>query len=149
MHLHVFEPLSITREEKTLKVNMVAAVDMNSIEYDTSKKGLETVLKNWQIEAMRTVWGNPGGMKSYTVWKKVNEALDGGTISRASIINFLEDMRAMGVLSGVEESGKGGYHWIYSPAMDESGFKKFIVEKMVSGLLSNYPKETREVISQL
>ena len=122
---------------------------MNRIEYDTSKKGLETVLKNWQIKAMKAIWSNPGGMKSLNVWNKVSETLEGETISRASIINFLEVMRAMGVLSGVEESGKGGYHWIYSPAMDESGFKKFVVDTMISSLLSNYPDATRVAISHL
>jgi hypothetical protein len=35
-------------------------------------------------------------------------------------------MREAGVLKGVEKTGKGGYHWIYSPAMDEAGFKQFI-----------------------
>ena len=122
---------------------------MNSIEYDTSKKGLETVLKNWQIKAMMTIWSNPGGLKSLNVWNKVSETLEGETISRASIINFLEEMRKMGVLSGVEESGKGGYHWIYSPAMDESGFKKFVVETMITSLLSNYPDATRVAINHL
>jgi hypothetical protein len=122
---------------------------MNRIEYDTSKKGFEAVLKNWQIKAMNAIWDNPSGMKSLNVWNKVCEKLEGETISRASIINFLEDMREMGVLSGVEEPGKGGYHWIYSPAMDESGFKKFIVETMISSLLNNYPDVAKAAISHL
>jgi hypothetical protein len=120
---------------------------MNRIEYDTSKKGFEAVLKNWQIKAMNAIWDNPSGMKSLNVWNKVGETLEGETISRASIINFLEDMREMGVLSRVEEPGKGGYHWIYSPAMDESGFKKFIVETMISSLLNNYPDAAKAAIS--
>jgi len=31
-----------------------------------------------------------------------------------------------GVLKGEERTGKGGYHWIYSPAMNENEFKEFI-----------------------
>ena len=122
---------------------------MNGIIYDASKKGLETVLRNWQIKAMQALWNNPRGMKSLNVWTKVGETLDGETISRASVINFLEDMREKGVLRGVEETGKGGYHWVYSPAMDESGFKRFIVEKMITSLMNNYPEETGEALSHL
>ena len=122
---------------------------MNRIEYDTSKKGLETVLKNWQIKAMKAIWSNPGGLKSLNVWKKVSETLEGETISRASIINFLEEMREMSVLSGVEESGKGGYHWIYSPAMDETGFKAFIASTLLGRLGSEFPEEMREALKTL
>jgi hypothetical protein len=50
------------------------------------------------------------------------------------------------VLKGEEKTGKGGHHWIYSPAMDEPGFKKYIVETMITSLLENFPEETKEVI---
>jgi len=39
-------------------------------------------------------------------------------------------MREAGVLKGVERTGKGGYHWIYSPAMNEAEFKEFIVKTL-------------------
>ena len=120
---------------------------MNGIEYDTSKKGLETVLKNWQIKALQVLWNNPNGLKSVKVWTKVGETLVGETISRASVINFLDDMKEMGVLSGVEETGKGGHHWVYFPKLDETGFKKYIVEEIITSLMRNYPEETRETIS--
>ena len=120
---------------------------MNGIIYDVSKKGLETVLRNWQIKALQAIWNNPRGMKSLNMWVKVGETLEGETISRASVINFLENMREMGVLRGVEETGKGGYHWVYSPALDEPGFQRFIVDKMITSLMKNYPEETREAIS--
>jgi hypothetical protein len=65
------------------------------------------------------------------------------------VINFLEDMREMGVFSGVEESGKGGFHWVYSPKLDEAGFKRFIVETMLHSLMDNFPEEMREAIKKL
>ena len=82
------------------------------------------------------------------MWMKVNKMLEGETISRASIINFLEAMREMGVFSGREESGKGGYHWIYGPAMDEEGFKMFIVKKLIASLMESFPEETRKAIRE-
>ncbi len=122
---------------------------MKALEYDTSQKGFNTVLRGWQLKAMKAVWSSPSGANSRTVHQKVNQALKGETISRASIINFLEDMREMGVLSGVEETGKGGYHWVYHPKLDELGFKNYIVEKMLDCLMSSFPEETREAIKKL
>jgi hypothetical protein len=122
---------------------------VKGIEFNTSQKGFITVLKDWQLKAMQVVWGSPEGANSRTVCEKVNQRLKGETISRASVINFLEDKREMGVLSGREETGKGGYHWVYFPKLDEVGFKAFIVEKMITSLRENFPEETREAIKQI
>ena len=122
---------------------------MKGIEYDTSKTGFYAVLTDWQLKTMEAVWTFPNGVKSRMVHQKVNQNLKGETISRASVINFLEDMREMGVFSGVEESGKGGYHWVYSPKLDEAGFKRFIVEKMIDCLMGSFPEETKEAIKKM
>jgi len=122
---------------------------MKSMEFDTSKSGFQVILKDWQIKVMQVVWNNPEGTISRMAYEKLNQMLEGESISRASVINFLEDMHKMGVLTGREESGKGGYHWIYSPAMDEEGFKMFIVKKMLATLMESFPKETREILRNL
>lgn len=83
------------------------------------------------------------------VWTETNKALKTETISRASIINFLEDLHEIGVLSGIEDTGKVGHHWIYSPKLDEAGFKKYIVETMLTSLMESFPEETREAIKKL
>jgi hypothetical protein len=62
---------------------------MKRLEYDTSKTGFNAVLKDWQLRALQTVWGSPGGLNSHAVWQSVNQVLVGESISRASIINFL------------------------------------------------------------
>ena len=116
---------------------------MKGIVYDASKTGFHAVLRDWQLKAMQIVWSNHEGIISRMICEKVNQALEGETISRASIINFLEDMREMGVFNGREETGKGGYHWVYSPAMDEEGFKRFIVEKLITSLMESFTEETR------
>jgi hypothetical protein len=115
---------------------------MNGIVYDTSQNGFEAVLRMWQLNALQVLWSNSEGAKSFTVWQKVNKMLKGETISRASVINFLEAMRETGVLTGKEETGKGGYHWVYFPAMDEAGFKQFIVKTLLEKLMTEFPKET-------
>jgi len=119
------------------------------IEYDTAESGLRAVLKDYQEIALRVIWESPEGIGSKQVWDRINERLKDKTISRASVINFLEDMREMGVLKGDEKTGKGGHRWIYSPAMNESEFKQFIAETILKNLMRNFPDETRQVIKKL
>ena len=122
---------------------------MKAITYDTSQAGLEAVLRVWQIKSLQVLWNSPVGAKSFTVWQNVNQILKGETISRASVINFLEDMRELGVLSGVQESGKGGYHWVYSPAMNETEFKRYIADTVLGRLAKEFPDEANKAINAL
>ena len=117
--------------------------------FDMSESGLRIVLKDYQEIALRVIWESHEGLRSKQVLDRVNDRLKDKTISRASVINFLEDMREMGALSGVEETGKGGYHWVYSPAMDESGFKRFIAEKLIGSLRNSFPDELSPAIEKL
>ena len=71
------------------------------------------------------------------------------TISRASIINFLEDMHKMGILTGDDHTGKGGHHWIYKPAMDEASLKQFIAEKILGSLIRDIPEETKTALKKI
>jgi len=122
---------------------------MKSLEYDTSKSGLEAVLKDWQIKAMQALWESHEGETSRVVWERVNKMLGDESISRASIINFLDDMRNMKVLSAVDQTGKGGHHGVYSPAMDETELKRFLAETLVKCLFASFPDETLTVIQKM
>jgi hypothetical protein len=124
---------------------------MKGIEYDVSQAGFLAVLKDWQLKAMQVVWGSPEGANSRIVWQRVNLLLMemSETISRASVINFLEAMRERGVLSGDDRTGKGGHHWVYYPAMDEAGFKRFIASTLLESLMRDFPEETLKAISKI
>ena len=119
---------------------------MNGIEYDVSETGLKAVLKEWQIKAMEVVWGSPDGANSRTVWMETNKALKSESISRASVINFLNDMKELGVLTGDDCTCKGGHHWIYKAAMDEAGFKQFIATTLLDSLMRDFPEETKKAL---
>jgi len=85
--------------------------------------GLELVLKDYQAEAMKYLWSVDKGQSTHDVWEAVNTRLLGKkTISRASIINFLNAMVDDGFLSYTEITGKGGYRRIYSAALTEKEF---------------------------
>ena len=117
---------------------------------DPKASGLSKVLKDYQREALRCIWKSESmGLTSRMVHSYVNERLDGGkSISRTSIINFLNVMVDEGVLDYVEESGKGGYHRVYSAKLDEAGFKRALAESFVSSLMKDFPEETRGVIKE-
>lgn len=50
---------------------------------------------------------------------------------------------------GEEKTGKGGYHWVYTTVMDESEFKRFIVETLLGNLKRDFPEETEKVLSKI
>ena len=119
--------------------------------FDPAGEGLTKVLKDYQVEALRLVWskGDDGAI-SKEAWQHANQALWGvRTISRASIINFLNDMVDEGVLNYEEETCKGGTRRVYSPRLSERGFKKYIAEMVVTSLLRDFPEETEETLKEL
>jgi len=92
--------------------------------------GFELVLKDYQETAMLYLWGSDSGKSSRDVWEAVNTRLMGKrTISRASIINFLNAMVDEGFLSYTEITGKGGHQRIYSAALTAEEFWKKIAKE--------------------
>ena len=118
------------------------------LKIDTSKEGLRMILKDYQEAALRYIWRLGGeGASSRDVWVQVNEDLKGErTISRASIINFLNVVVDEGVINYAETTGKGGHRRIYSMKYDEAGFKEYVARKVMGKLLSYFPEETRKAI---
>ena len=121
------------------------------ISVDTSGEGLAMVLKDYQEVALRYLWRLDGeGASSRDVWVQVNEDLMGKrTISRASIINFLNSMVDEGVLNYTEITGKGGHRRIYSAKYDEAGFKQYIAKVVLGNLLRDFPDETRKALQKV
>jgi hypothetical protein len=117
---------------------------------DPSKTGFEKVLRYYQIEALRMVWESTGeGVTSREVYLHVNKALgDDKSISRASIINFLNSMCDEGVLNYEEETCKGGMRRKYSPGVDEEGFKIFIAKSVFDSLMKDFPDQTIQAIKE-
>ena len=115
--------------------------------FNPDSDGLGKVFRDYQEEALRLVWNRGSeGVISREVWSQVNQNLNGKTISRASIINFLNSLVDEGVLDFDERTGKGGYHRVYRPKLDENEFKKFLAEMVISSLMKDFPKETKEVV---
>lgn len=120
-----------------------------TIVIDPSKKGLEKVLRDYQIEALQIIWNSDNkGMTSREVYQAVNRSLGSKTISRASIINFLNDMCDEGVLKFEEETCKGGTRRKYFTGLDEEGFKKHVAKVVLLSLMKDFPDQTREAAKE-
>ncbi|MCW4049480.1 MAG: hypothetical protein NWE89_07050 [Candidatus Bathyarchaeota archaeon] len=116
------------------------------LQLDTGKKGLEMFFKGYQIESLRYLWQvQPEGANSKAVWTNVNESLQ-GSISRASIINYLNHMVYEELLTYTKATGKGGHHRVYYMKYSETEFKQQLVALVIKKLLTEYPEETRKVI---
>lgn len=127
---------------------MLVFGDLNmTLIFNPASDGLSKVFRDYQEEALRFVWErNKEGAISREVWSHTNDRLVGKTISRASIINFLNAMVDEGVLDYDERTGKGGYHRVYRPKLNETAFKKYVAQTVISSLMKDFPAETKEVL---
>ena len=113
---------------------------------DLSEKGLQMFFKDWQVDAIHYLWAiRPEGATSREVWINVNQRLQ-GSISRASIINYLNAMVDEDLLTYIEETGKGGHHRVYTVKYGESDLKQHLAETLIDKLLKEYPEATKKAI---
>lgn len=119
------------------------------LQLDTGKTSLEMFFKDYQIESLRYLWRiRPDGANSRAAWTNVNESLQ-GSISRASIINYLNAMVDDGLLTYTERTGKGGHQRVYRIAFNEQEFKAHIAGRMITKLLIEYPREAKKALQLL
>ena len=119
--------------------NVYKLVNVDGLEMDLtldlSETGLEMFFRPYQIEALELLWNTEETLSSRKVWEQVNEKLE-GTISRASIINFLNASVENGLLNYVETTGKGGYRRLYTPKLSKDETAKYLSEEVKKALNS-------------
>ena len=116
--------------------------------FDPSKTGLRKTLREYEELALRYIWETGDeGAGSGSTWRAVNERLGKGkSISRASIIIFLNKMVDQDILTWRDATGKGGHHRIYVTKLDESGYKKYIVRTLFESVARDFPEATEEAL---
>lgn len=124
---------------------------MTGFKFDHEKEGLSKTLKKYEEVALKFVWSiGEEGVGSGKTWAITNERLGPDkTVSRASVIFFLNRMVDQGVLSYRTATGKGGHHRVYYPVLDEEAYKKHILKTIVESLKRDFPDETREALEEL
>jgi len=116
--------------------------------FNPAETGLRKTLREYEEIALRYIWSmGEEGAGSGKTWEHVNKELgEGKSISRASIIFYLNRMVDEGVLGYRDATGKGGHHKIYITKLDESGYKKYIVRTLLESVAKDFPKATEEVL---
>jgi predicted transcriptional regulator len=114
---------------------------------DCSYEGLLMFFRDYQVLALESLWSR-GESNSREVWAYVNEKIN-GSISRASIINFLNELVDEGLMDFTTTTGKGGHRRIYSHRFDENSFAQELVNRTISRLVESFPDETIKVIEEL
>ena len=114
---------------------------------DTAKTGINRVWKNYEAEAISfLIDRGEEGSGSSDVFAhclfKLSEI--GESISRASVIFFLNRLVEDGLATFVERSGKGGFHRVYS--LVERTLKAFndaVIDKFLYALWETFPDSER------
>ena len=119
--------------------------------FNPAETGLRKTLREYEEIALRYIWSlGDEGAGSGKTWEHVNKELEEGkSISRASVIFYLNRMVDEGVLGFRDATGKGGHHRIYITKLDESGYMKYVVRTLLERVMKDYPKETEEVLQAL
>ncbi len=119
--------------------------------FNPAETGLRKTLREYQEIALRYIWSlDDEGAGSGKTCEHVNKELsEGKSISRASVIFYLNRMVDEEVLGFRDATGRGGHHRIYITKLDESGYKKYIVRTLLESVAKDYPKETEAVIKSL
>jgi len=104
--------------------------------FDTSKKGLYTLFKPYQVELLEHIWElnedertgiNSANAHAYVLTTKEKR-------SRASVIFFLNDLVEEGIMEYEEKTGKGGHQKVYFPTMSRSEFAEYATDIITSKL---------------
>jgi predicted transcriptional regulator len=118
------------------------------LQVEVSENGLAMFFKDWQVKVLKVLWEKrPEGANSREVFYKVNELLS-DSISRASVINFLNAMVDEEYLNYSERTGKGGHQRVYYAKYDETRFKENLVKSILAKFLEEYPDAMKGAIQR-
>ena len=117
------------------------------MQLETDKKGMAAVFKEWQVPLVEELLsGKPMKSKEATDFLKEHdirtEQKGRGTVSRASVINFLNYMVDQRLLDYSEKTAKGGHHRIYKMILTREEFAHKITDRFVNKLLEAFPQES-------
>ena len=83
-----------------------------------SRIGLKKALRDWQEITLEYIWSQDDGVNSSNVWMHVNQRLDRkNVITRASILEFLDEMVEEEILSNREKVGESDQYWYFTPKL--------------------------------
>lgn len=114
------------------------------MKFDLKERGLHRVLKPYQAESLRFIWGVKEA-KSVDVFTHL-QCQDNPKLkkSRSTVINSLDMMVHEGLLGSREESGMGGFHKVYFSVHANEGEFRYWVAGQISEAVSSFLEEYEE-----
>jgi len=111
------------------------------MKFDTDKEGLHTLFRPYQALLLEHLWElnreSRVGVNSRQAHRYLLDKPE--KRSRASVINFLNDMVDEDILDYEEKTGKGGYHRVYYPKMNKEEFSVYVTELIEKKLSEAFP----------
>ncbi|MEE9506855.1 MAG: hypothetical protein V3V98_06900 [Thermoplasmata archaeon] len=105
--------------------------------------------KPYGAEMLRELWRRKGqkGASSRVMYDHLKDK--GYEVSRASVIQELNNFVALGIVSYETATGKGGHHRVYSATMTEEEFWVWLARRTCDTLInaSNMPNLYEKVLS--
>ena len=135
-------------KQKFYNANVYFNVEESKIEnrastltIDLSQNGLGLFFKDYQEIIMKNLWETDIGYSSRAAWMDVNKDMRRNkdirdSISRASVINFLNMMVDEGLVDFSEVTGRGGHSRIYRTNKTEKDFWEYMT-KLTNEKFSN------------
>lgn len=116
------------------------------MQLDTDKEGLAAIFREWQVPLVEELFNRKlTSSEAHRLLKELDVRTSRkvrGSVSRASVINFLNDMVDLGLLGYTEVSGKGGWGRRYEMTLTREEFAHKITGLFVAKLLEAFPKES-------
>lgn len=104
-------------------------VDVSNLRFQ--KKGLETLLSPLECEILEVLWKKEDA-KVRDIYKVVKKKRK---VALTSIAVILDRLHKRNLVVRKIESGRGGYHYIYTPKISRNDFENSIVERTVDKLI--------------
>jgi len=115
---------------------------------DLTDKGYKMFFRPWQIATLKSIWAENNPISSREIHQNVNSNAN-IRISRASIINFLNNCIEKSIIEYEIKVGKGGEHKLYKLKYNEPEFKQYLINIILTKLLDSWPTETKSTINTL
>ena len=121
---------------------------------DTKEAGLGKVFKGYEIAGTEYLFSVSEPVGSGKVWAWINAGskwgqTPGNSISRASVIGFLNRLADEDLLTWEDATGKGGHFRKYNMVLSRQEFAKKVIEKFVASLKEIADQEKIEFSSPL
>ncbi len=129
---------------------------MQDITLTINPKSESAIFKDWEVKVLALIPnGDIAPIGSRFVWEQTNNYLqkDSGnavqSISRASVINFLEKLRKLNLLKGILATGKGGKRFMYKYHSNRNLFNEQVSAKLIGSLVEEYPDVNMMVLVRI